>query len=98
VIRGAADAGKLHHQHAGRDVAHPGRLRAIGGAEPEVAARGIVRVALEVAPVALRVGKSRTCFEQQHIEAARRQLHRDHGSAAAGAYNNDIAHDHFPSR
>jgi hypothetical protein len=95
VIRRAPDTRKLDEQRALCQVAHPRWLRPVGRTETKVPARRIVRVTLEVRPVALRIGKSRSCFEQQNVQSTGGKLLRDDRAAAAGSNNNHIAHDAY---
>src|SRR5262249_45126466 len=92
VIRRPADPRKLHKQHARRDLAHPGSLGTICRAEPEIAERGIVGVTLEMHPIRLWRGKSRSCLQQQHVEATRRQLLGDHCAPTTCSDTDDVAH------
>jgi hypothetical protein len=92
VQRGAADAGCLPHEAVLWEIARPRCLRAVAGTEAEDSGRRVVGRVLVVRPLALGVLPGGAGLEQQHVEAARRELLRDHRTAAARADDDDIRH------
>src|SRR4029079_6210684 len=67
--RRAADACRLPEEAVLRQVAGPGRLSAVTGAEPEDSRGRIVRLVLEVRPLALALFEGCARFQEKTVEA-----------------------------
>src|SRR6476620_11386430 len=85
---GAADACRLPEKTVLRQVTGPRWLRAVAGAEPEDAGRRIVRLVLEVRPLALAVLEAGACLEQQDVETTCGEL-LGHDRATAACTDDD---------
>src|SRR6476660_7009836 len=94
--RRAADACRLPEETVLRQVTGPRWLRAVAGAEPEDAGRRIVRLVLEVRPLAFAVLEAGAGLEQQDVETKCGEL-LGHDRATAACTNNDyVRHSDLP--
>src|ERR1700731_2605152 len=92
MVRRPADTRELHKQGALHHLAHPWRSGPVSRSEPEISARRIVAIALEMAPVLLGICEAWTGLEQKNIETTGCEFLRNDGSAAARSDHNDVAH------
>src|SRR4029077_17855804 len=86
--RRAADACRLPEETILRQVTGPRWLRAVAGAEPEDARRRIVRLVLEVRPLALAVHEAGAGLEPQDVETTCGEL-LGHDRAPAACTDDD---------
>src|SRR6266550_3875167 len=97
MISRSTDSRKLDEQGALSELAHPWWPRSIGWPKPKVSTGGIVRVAFEVPPVLLGIGKARSRLKQKHVQPATCELLRDDCSTSSSSNNDDITHSVSPS-
>src|SRR6185437_1280551 len=86
--RRAADTCRLPEETVLRQVTGPRWLCAVAGAEPEDAGRRIVRLVLEVRPLALAVLEAGAGLEQQDVETTCGEL-LGHDRATAACTDDD---------
>src|SRR5580765_1063114 len=90
--RRAADACRLPEETVLRQVTGPRWLRAVAGAEPEDAGRRIVRLVLEVRPLALAVLEASAGLEQQDVETTCGELLGHDRTTAACTDDDHVRH------